>query len=126
MLFSRGVSGTRVIDSSEKRTIDKYKFLGYGSQCKDGTYPHIYMTAAAAMGMTKTDVDIFCTRVEKTINEFIKEFGDPTRPIRTVVVVPSNISTSSSSSSSNTTVNTDETSRETQSNAINKDADNKK
>ena len=73
MLFSRGVSGTRVIDSSEHRTIDKYKFLGYGSQCKDGSYPHIYMTAAAAMGMTKDDVDVFVLRVEKTIKEFLKD-----------------------------------------------------
>lgn len=71
MLFSRGVSGTRVVSPASVKTIDKYKFVGYGAQCN--AYPCAYVTAAAGIGMTRADVDTFIERVEKTIAEFKRQ-----------------------------------------------------
>jgi hypothetical protein len=72
MLFSRGVSGTRVVHPAATSTIDGRKFTGYGSQCEGG-YPHAYITVAAAMGMTRDDVDVLMGRLDKTIGEFRKQ-----------------------------------------------------
>lgn len=68
MLFSRGVSGTRVVTPTEVRRIDKWTFRGYGAQCDD--YPCAYITAAAAIGMTLADVETYCVRLESTIKEY--------------------------------------------------------
>jgi O-phospho-L-seryl-tRNASec:L-selenocysteinyl-tRNA synthase len=72
MLFSRGVSGTRVVHPAATSTIDGRTFTGYGSQCEGG-YPHAYITVAAAMGMTRGDVDVLMGRLDKTIGEFRKQ-----------------------------------------------------
>jgi len=74
MLFSRGVSGTRVVHPAATSTIDGRTFTGYGSQCEGG-YPHAYITVAAAMGMTRGDVDVLMGRLDKTIGEFRKQKG---------------------------------------------------
>lgn len=75
MLFSRGVSGTRVVHPSASSTIDGRRFTGYGSQVEGG-YPHgPYMTAAAAMGMTRGDVDLLMARLHRTIADFRKQMA---------------------------------------------------
>lgn len=71
MLFSRGVSGTRVVNPAEVKTIDGVTFHSYGSS-KAG-YPHAYLTAAAAIGMTRGDVDLYVSRLDKTLKELVRK-----------------------------------------------------
>jgi O-phospho-L-seryl-tRNASec:L-selenocysteinyl-tRNA synthase len=77
MLFARGVSGTRIISKKETKTIEGFVFRGYGSQCND--YPHDYLTAAAAIGMTIEDVNVYIDRLGRCISEFKrqKRLGNP-------------------------------------------------
>ena len=49
----------------------KYFNNRYGSHLDD--YPTAYMTAAAGIGMVKSEVDIFLERLDKTIVEFKKK-----------------------------------------------------
>ena len=76
MLFSRGVSGTRVVSPTEVRTIDRWRFVGYGAQCN--AYPCAYITAAAAIGMTLPDVSTYCDRLDATIKEYKQKMHLPT------------------------------------------------
>ncbi|CAL4124064.1 unnamed protein product, partial [Meganyctiphanes norvegica] len=69
MLFLRGVSGTRVIATDEEKTIAGHKFIGWGSHSSN--YSHPYLTAAASIGMTSNDVDLFIQRLEKCLNKFV-------------------------------------------------------
>jgi O-phospho-L-seryl-tRNASec:L-selenocysteinyl-tRNA synthase len=68
MLFSRGISGTRVVSARGTKTIDGFRFVGFGAQCD--AYPTAYLTAAAALGMTEADVALYCSRLDATIREF--------------------------------------------------------
>ena len=57
-LFTRGVSGTRVITGSECKSIEGVMFQGWGAHtdhCAQG-----YLTAAAGLGMTTEDLDRSC------------------------------------------------------------------
>jgi O-phospho-L-seryl-tRNASec:L-selenocysteinyl-tRNA synthase len=51
MLFSRGVSGARVITGLSNKTIEGYVFRGYGSS--HDMYNCAYITFACAIGMEK-------------------------------------------------------------------------
>jgi O-phospho-L-seryl-tRNASec:L-selenocysteinyl-tRNA synthase len=46
-----------------KTTISGLKITNFGAHCDSYNTP--YLTAAASIGMTKTDVDIFVTRLDK-------------------------------------------------------------
>lgn len=70
MLFSRGISGTRVVDPAERRTIDGNLFLSYGASFD--AYPTPYLTAAAAIGMTRPDVDLYIARLDKALRELAR------------------------------------------------------
>ncbi|XP_071956294.1 O-phosphoseryl-tRNA(Sec) selenium transferase-like [Antedon mediterranea] len=65
MLFKRSVSGTRVVAEGSNKEIGGVRFKNYGSHCDE--YPYIYITAAAAIGMTQNDVDLFIKRLQKVI-----------------------------------------------------------
>jgi len=66
MLFTRGVSGTRVITGrDEKIFADDHVFKGWGSHYDDTRVP--YLTAAAAIGMTQHDIDLFIKRLDKVL-----------------------------------------------------------
>ena len=67
-LFLRCVSGTRVICNIEHKTISGYEFHGWGSHY-DG-YPSSYLTAAATVGMTTSDIDQFLQRFTKVMNDW--------------------------------------------------------
>ncbi|XP_070540300.1 O-phosphoseryl-tRNA(Sec) selenium transferase-like [Ptychodera flava] len=75
MLFTRFVSGTRVVahDSPDKE-VAGYKFKNYGAHTDQ--YPCTYLTAAAAIGMTKHDVDTFVKRLDKVLGKCISKSGD--------------------------------------------------
>lgn len=71
MLFSRCVSGTRVIPRCEEKTMGGQVFAGFGSS--HDAYPHAYMTAACAIGVNASEVDEFFVRLDKTFKEFQKK-----------------------------------------------------
>lgn len=71
MLFSRFVSGTRVVTTTGSKSVAGLSFPGYGAHADAYTVP--YITAAAAMGMQKGEVDIFVQRLQSVIDEFRKQ-----------------------------------------------------
>jgi len=81
MLFSRGVSGTRVVHPAAVASIDGARFEGYGASAAG--YPHVYLTAAAALGMTLEDVEVFGVRLERALAEFVRQRRrQPPAPLR--------------------------------------------
>ena len=54
MLYSRCVSGTRVVPRMERKTICGINFEGFGSSTDD--YPFPYMTAACAIGLSENEL----------------------------------------------------------------------
>jgi hypothetical protein len=63
----RLASGARVAGTGKPSTVGGITFQNYGAHCD--TYPHTYLTAAAAIGGTLTEVKDFCTRLTKVLNE---------------------------------------------------------
>jgi O-phospho-L-seryl-tRNASec:L-selenocysteinyl-tRNA synthase len=70
MLFSRCVSGTRVIPRGSVKMMGGQEFCGFGSSVDN--YPHAYMTAACAIGLSEGEVDEFFARLDKVFKEFKK------------------------------------------------------
>jgi O-phospho-L-seryl-tRNASec:L-selenocysteinyl-tRNA synthase len=68
MLFSRCVSGTRVVPRAEVKSMGGHEFVGFGSSTSN--FPHAYMTAACAIGVSVHEVDEFFVRLDKTLVEF--------------------------------------------------------
>ena len=69
LLFTRGVSGTRVITGKETKSIEGVMFQGWGAHtdhCEHG-----YLTAAAGIGMTSTDLDRFIKRLTKVLEKVL-------------------------------------------------------
>jgi O-phospho-L-seryl-tRNASec:L-selenocysteinyl-tRNA synthase len=70
MLFSRCISGTRVIPRESTKTLGGLEFKGFGSSVDD--YPCAYMTAACAIGVSEAEVSEFFVRLDKTFKEYKK------------------------------------------------------
>jgi len=68
MLFTRSVSGTRVVPRGKTSNICGIAYEGFGSS--HPAYPHSYMTAAAAIGGTRAEVDRFVETLDKTMAAF--------------------------------------------------------
>lgn len=68
MLFSRCVSGTRVIPRGEVKKMGDHEFVGFGSST--ASFSHAYMTAACAIGVSSQELDEFFLRLDKTLTEF--------------------------------------------------------
>nr|XP_022338126.1 O-phosphoseryl-tRNA(Sec) selenium transferase-like isoform X2 [Crassostrea virginica]XP_022338127.1 O-phosphoseryl-tRNA(Sec) selenium transferase-like isoform X2 [Crassostrea virginica]XP_022338128.1 O-phosphoseryl-tRNA(Sec) selenium transferase-like isoform X2 [Crassostrea virginica] len=74
-LFTRLVSGTRVIPSDGKKSeICGQTFSSFGAHCNEYGTP--YLTAAAAIGMTSRDIDLFISRLDKVMSKCTKT-SDP-------------------------------------------------
>ncbi|XP_077333815.1 O-phosphoseryl-tRNA(Sec) selenium transferase [Lithobates pipiens] len=71
MLFTRQVSGARVVPLGSSQTINGYIFKGFMSHSNN--YPCDYLNAASAIGITKRDVDIFIKRLDKCLRLCRKE-----------------------------------------------------
>ena len=71
MLFLRNISGTRVITTVEFKTIEGYKFNGWGSHCDSFKVP--YLTAAASIGVEKTEIDGFIKKLNSVLLKLQKE-----------------------------------------------------
>ncbi|KAL7477502.1 hypothetical protein ACHAW6_003307, partial [Cyclotella cf. meneghiniana] len=63
MLFTRCISGTRVLPCGSTNTISGHLFHGFGSL--NDNYPRAYMTAACAVGMGEEEMKEFFVRLEK-------------------------------------------------------------
>jgi len=72
MLFTRCVSGTRVVPTNIHKTIAagdvQYEFEGFGSSTDE--YPHPYVTMACAIGLPESELDDFFGRMEKCLKDF--------------------------------------------------------
>ncbi|XP_054996736.1 O-phosphoseryl-tRNA(Sec) selenium transferase [Sorex araneus] len=71
MLFTRQVSGARVVPLGSVQTVNGYTFKGFMSHANN--YPCAYLNAAAAIGMTKQDVDLFIKKLDKCLKTVRKE-----------------------------------------------------
>jgi O-phospho-L-seryl-tRNASec:L-selenocysteinyl-tRNA synthase len=68
MLFTRCISGTRVVPTGEIKSISGHTFQGFGSSHEN--YPYSYMTAACAVGMGEDEMKEFFNRLEKSWKEY--------------------------------------------------------
>ena len=57
----------RVIAQGEWKEVSGHTFKGFGAHCD--AYHCNYLTAAAALGMTKEDVDSFVKRLDKVLEK---------------------------------------------------------
>ncbi|KFV80396.1 O-phosphoseryl-tRNA(Sec) selenium transferase, partial [Struthio camelus australis] len=71
MLFTRQVSGARVVPCGSVQTVNNYTFKGFMSHTND--YPCAYLNAASAIGIKKQDVDVFLKRLDKCLKTSRKE-----------------------------------------------------
>ena len=68
MLFSRCVSGTRVVPRAQTKVMSGEDFVGFGSSTSH--YHSAYMTAACAIGVSQVELDEFFVRLDKTLAEY--------------------------------------------------------
>lgn len=73
MLFTRCVSGTRVVPRAQIKAMGSHEFVGFGSSTVG--YPHAYMTAACALGVSTAELDEFFRRLDKTLQEYTSKKG---------------------------------------------------
>jgi len=69
MLFTRCVSGTRVVPRRQFKAICDIPFNGFGSSVDN--YPHAYLTTACAIGLQPGEMEEFMCRLDKTMKEFV-------------------------------------------------------
>ncbi|XP_040822384.1 O-phosphoseryl-tRNA(Sec) selenium transferase isoform X2 [Ochotona curzoniae] len=71
MLFTRQVSGARVVPLGSVKTVSGYTFRGFMSHTN--SYHCAYLNAASAIGMTTQDVDLFIKRLDKCLKTLRRE-----------------------------------------------------
>lgn len=69
MLFTRCISGTRVVPRHQFKSICGMGFDGFGSSTDK--YPHAYLTAACAIGLDESEMEEFMTRLDKSLKDFV-------------------------------------------------------
>ncbi|KAK0132095.1 O-phosphoseryl-tRNA(Sec) selenium transferase [Merluccius polli] len=73
MLFTRQVSGARVIPLGKEQTVSGHTFRGFMSHSE--AYPCPYLNAASAVGITRDDVALCVKRLDKCLKALRKEGG---------------------------------------------------
>ncbi len=68
LLFSRCVSGTRVVSGRDTKSIAGITFQGWGAHT--ASYPVPYLTAAVAIGVSESELDTFLVRLNSALDEF--------------------------------------------------------
>ncbi|KAI4900144.1 hypothetical protein NFI96_023873 [Prochilodus magdalenae] len=71
MLFTRQVSGARVVPLGMEQTVSGHAFRGFMSH--SDAYPCPYLNAASAIGITKNDVELSIKRLDKCLKSLKKE-----------------------------------------------------
>ncbi|XP_039677734.1 O-phosphoseryl-tRNA(Sec) selenium transferase isoform X2 [Perca fluviatilis] len=82
MLFTRQVSGARVIPLGKEQTISGHTFRGFMSHSE--AYPCPYLNAASAVGITREDVTLCIKRLDKCLKTLKKE-GNAAKNISAVL-----------------------------------------
>ena len=67
MFYNRLLSGIRIIDQHQQKSIWNYHFNGYGASCIN--YPHTYMTFACAIGMTKDEINLLISKIDQILSK---------------------------------------------------------
>ncbi len=67
MLFTRNVTGVRVVTPGGSKEIGGIVFKNFNSH--SNCYPSVYLTAAAAIGIKKDEIDIFIKRLQKILGD---------------------------------------------------------
>ena len=76
MLFQRQVSGCRVVVITNTPTlISGYQFVNWNSHSSHHHDVSSYLTAAAGIGMTASDVDVFIGRLHKAADGYMKKMN---------------------------------------------------
>ena len=75
MLFSRCVSGSRVVPVHKTEAILGHEFRGFMAHIEG--YPAPYLTVAAALGVTREEIDTFISRADKALSTFVKKKRAP-------------------------------------------------
>uniref|UniRef100_A0A665XF18 O-phosphoseryl-tRNA(Sec) selenium transferase n=1 Tax=Echeneis naucrates TaxID=173247 RepID=A0A665XF18_ECHNA len=73
MLFTRQVSGARVVPLGKEQTISGHTFHGFMSHSE--IYPCPYLNAASAVGITQEDVRLCIKRLDKCLKTLRKELN---------------------------------------------------
>ena len=68
MLFTRCVSGTRVVAKGGLKTMGGQDFVGFGSSTDN--YSSSYLTAACAIGLTENEMNEFFKRLDKCFKDY--------------------------------------------------------
>ncbi|TWW63174.1 O-phosphoseryl-tRNA(Sec) selenium transferase [Takifugu flavidus] len=79
MLFTRQVSGARVVPLGAEQTVSGHLFRGFMSH--SDSYPCPYLNAASAIGITREDVALSIKRLDKCLRS-LKKGGDGGPPPR--------------------------------------------
>ncbi|KAG2465612.1 O-phosphoseryl-tRNA(Sec) selenium transferase [Polypterus senegalus] len=90
MLFTRQVSGARVVPLGNEQTVSGHVFKGFMSHATE--YPCPYLNAAAAIGITKQDVDLCIKRLDKCLKNIKKGQTDQSENLETESENPAVIS----------------------------------
>ncbi|XP_066576887.1 O-phosphoseryl-tRNA(Sec) selenium transferase isoform X2 [Amia ocellicauda] len=78
MLFTRQVSGARVVPLGTEQTVSGHTFRGFMSH--SAHYPCPYLNAASAVGITRDDVALCVKRLDKCLRSFGREKRDQSGP----------------------------------------------
>ena len=70
MLFTRRISGARVVKLNTKQIIDTYEFINYGAHSSNIQYS--YLTVAAAIGIEENDIEIFMKKFDNIYQKLRK------------------------------------------------------
>uniref|UniRef100_A0A8C9VVT9 O-phosphoseryl-tRNA(Sec) selenium transferase n=1 Tax=Scleropages formosus TaxID=113540 RepID=A0A8C9VVT9_SCLFO len=73
MLFTRQVSGARVVPLGNEQVVGGHTFKGFMSHSE--MYPCPYLNAASAIGITRADVTLCIRRLDKCLRSLKKEAG---------------------------------------------------
>lgn len=72
MLFTRGVSGARVVTGQQDKEVEGHLFSGWGSH-SPSMAGRPYLTAAAAVGMGPGEAAAFADKLDKALAEAKKK-----------------------------------------------------
>ncbi|XP_037896598.1 O-phosphoseryl-tRNA(Sec) selenium transferase-like isoform X3 [Glossina fuscipes] len=76
MLFTRGVSGTRVIIKGCNKTIDGFEFADWGSH--ESSLDCAYLTAAVSIGLKRPEIDAFIHKLQQCWQDLEKKINKDT------------------------------------------------
>ncbi len=78
MLFTRGISGARVVYPGASKAVCDIVFPSYGASYSG--YPVPYFTLACAIGISEHEVELLLRRVDQTLTDFYKDSAAPLLP----------------------------------------------